>query len=328
MFPRPQCASRRGWRAGGGGSAVSVVPNKRTRPRRSPASVGLSPEERRDVQVALGEPVVALGAQLPGAPAPRGAARRERRQARRGRPGRPGVPPATSRLTPASGGGGSACSERHSPRTHPRRLAIPVCWHTEDVGTSQLLPHGRPPAYLTFASLTALGLPNATTTRHCPGVASFAEPISAANPVAPFNADAIRTLMVAGLDLTRVSYAKQVHGAEVARAPEGGGFAGTVDILVTVEPHAPLAIFTADCLAIVLYDPEVPALAAAHVGWRGTVRGVAQAAVAALGRLGARPERLYAAIAPSIGPCCYEVDEPVTSELARAYPGRDRKSTR
>ena len=183
-------------------------------------------------------------------------------------------------------------------------------------------PARQPPAYLTFASLTALGLPNATTTRHCPGVASFAEPISAANPVSPFHADAIRTLRVAGLDLTRVSYAKQVHGAEVARAPARGVFAGAADIPVTVEPHAPLAIFTADCLAIVLYDPEVPALAAAHVGWRGTVRGVAQAAVAALGRLGARPERLYAAIAPSIGPCCYEVDEPVTSELARAYPGR------
>src|SRR2546430_1145867 len=56
-------------------------------------------------------------------PAPGGAARGGRRGARRGRPGRPGVPPATSRLTPASGGGASACSERHSPRTHPRRLA-------------------------------------------------------------------------------------------------------------------------------------------------------------------------------------------------------------
>src|SRR5205809_4331872 len=187
---------------------------------------------------------------------------------------------------------------------------------------SSLIPHGSPPAYLTFASLAALGLPHATTTRHCPGIASFAEPIVAASPVSPFRADAIRTLTAAGLDLPRVSYAKQVHGAEVAQAPAGGGFAGTVDILVTVEPRTPLAIFTADCLAIILYDREAHALAAAHVGWRGTVRGAAQAAVAALGRLGARPERLDAAIAPSIGPCCYEVDEPVTSELARAYPGR------
>ena len=186
------------------------------------------------------------------------------------------------------------------------------------MGDTSLLYHGQPPAYLTFASLTALGLPNATTTRHCPGVASFDEPI----PGSPFRGDAIRMLTAAGLDLARVSYAKQVHGAEAAQAPAGGGFAGTVDILVTVEPRAPLAIFTADCLAIILYDPEVPALGAAHVGWRGTVRGAARAAVAALGPLGARPERLHAAIAPSIGPCCYEVDEPVTRELARAYPDR------
>src|SRR2546421_626048 len=96
-----------------------------------------------------------------------------------------------------------------------------------------LLSHGHPPAYLTFASLTALGLPNATTTRHCPGVASFDEPI----PGSPFRGDAIRMLTAAGLDLARVSYAKQVHGAEAAQAPAGGGFAGTVDILVTVEPR-------------------------------------------------------------------------------------------
>ncbi len=188
-----------------------------------------------------------------------------------------------------------------------------------DRGTP-LLPHGQPSAYLTFAALTALGLPNATTTRHCPGVLSFDEPISAEHPVSPFRADAVRALGAAGLDLARVSYAKQVHGAEAAEAPAAGGFAGTVDILVTVAPRAPLAIFTADCLAIVLYDPEAHALGAAHVGWRGTVRGAAQAVVAALGPLGARPERLCAAIAPSIGPCCYEVDEPVTRELAQAYP--------
>src|SRR2546430_9428608 len=187
---------------------------------------------------------------------------------------------------------------------------------------SSLIPHGSPPAYLTFASLAALGLPHATTTRHCPGVASFAEPISAASPVSPFRADAIRTLAAAGLDLRRVGYAKQIHGAEAAQAPAGGGFAGTVDVLVSVEPRTPLAIFTADCLAIILYDREARALAAAHVGWRGMVRGAAQAAVAALGRLGARPERLDAALAPAIGPGCYAVGEPGAREPAPAYPLR------
>jgi hypothetical protein len=126
----------------------------------------------------------------------------------------------------------------------------------------------------------------------------------------------------AGLDLGRVSYARQVHGAEAGRAPEGGGFAGLVDILTTTERGVPLAIFTADCLAIVLYDPVARVLGLAHVGWRGTVRGAAQAAVRSVCEQGGLASRLRIAIAPSIGPCCYEVDEPVTAEFARAFGGR------
>jgi len=185
-----------------------------------------------------------------------------------------------------------------------------------------LTPHGEPPAYFTFATLSALGLPHATTTRDCPGVASFAEPISPARPHAPFREDALRTLAAAGLDLRRVAYARQVHGADAARAPAGGGFAGSVDILTTTERGVPLAIFTADCLALVLYDPGVPALAAAHVGWRGTVRGAVQAAVRAVESCGGRASRVRAALSPSIGPCCYEVDEPVMRKLAQAHPRR------
>lgn len=184
-----------------------------------------------------------------------------------------------------------------------------------------LIAHGAPPAYFTFASLARLGVPHAATTRHCPGVLSFAEPISPVNPVSPFRAEAVQALAPAGLDMTRVAYARQVHGADTARVPAGGGFAGTVDALVTTVRGVPLAIFTADCLAIVLYDPDAGALGAVHVGWRGTVRGAAPATVRALEALGARPARLHAAIAPSIGPCCYEVDAPVVDPLAAAHAG-------
>src|SRR5215467_9343353 len=153
--------------------------------------------------------------------------------------------------------------------------------------TSRLVGHGDPTAYLSFPSLTALGVPNATTTRHCPGVTSFAEPIVPQAPRPPFRAEASVVLGAAGRGV-------------------------------------PLAIFTADCLAIVLYDPSAPALAVAHVGWRGTVRGATQAAVKAIARLGGTAGSLRAAIAPSIGPCCYEVDEPVTAEFARAFGERWR----
>lgn len=177
-----------------------------------------------------------------------------------------------------------------------------------------LVSHGEPPGYFTFPSLTAVGVLHATTTRHCPGIAAWSETPS------PFRAEAVAALKPAGLDLRRVAWGRQVHGAAVARVGKDGGFAGAADVLATTERGVPLAIFTADCLAVVLHAPG--ALAVAHVGWRGTVRGAAQAAVGALTALGARPSDVVAAIAPSIGPCCYEVDEPVAERFDAAYPGR------
>ena len=150
-----------------------------------------------------------------------------------------------------------------------------------------------------------------TTTRHCPGVTSPTE------RTGPFNDDARETLAGAGLDLARVAYARQVHGADVARVR--GGFAGDADVLTTTEAGVPLAIFTADCLAITAYDADAHALSVAHVGWRGTVKRAQQAAVASLYAVGGEPARLHLTIAPAIGPCCYEVDEPVIGEFTGAF---------
>jgi hypothetical protein len=184
--------------------------------------------------------------------------------------------------------------------------------------SATLLAHGEPPAYFTFPSLTALGVVHATTTRHSGEIGP-----AAAWP-SPFAGECAEVLTRVGLNMERVAWGRQVHRADVARIGAGGGFAGDVDVLVTTVPRVPLAIFTADCLAIVLIDVEAPALAVAHVGWRGTVRGAAQAAAAAVIAAGARPERLRAAISPSIGPCCYEVDAPVIDAFSAAYPDRWR----
>jgi len=182
-----------------------------------------------------------------------------------------------------------------------------------------LTPHGDPPLHFTFPGLRALGVPHATTSRHCSGIASFTEPITADAERGPFGPDLTPILTGAGLAAARIAYARQVHGADSVEAPPAGGFAGRADVLATTERGLPLAIFTADCLAIALVDPDAPALVLAHVGWRGTARGATQAAVAALSARGGRPERARVAIAPSIGPCCYEVDEPVLGAFTAAY---------
>ena len=178
-----------------------------------------------------------------------------------------------------------------------------------------MIPHGEPVTHFTFSSLEKAGVPHLTTTRHCPGVT----PSHLAT--GPFDDGARELLAGVGIDPARLAWARQVHGNAVAHVGAGGGrFGDGADVLVTRARGVGLAIFAADCLALTLYDEDAGTLAVAHSGWRGTARDVPGAAMRALCALGARPERVRVAIAPSIGSCCYEVDEPVTRELSAAFP--------
>jgi YfiH family protein len=172
-----------------------------------------------------------------------------------------------------------------------------------------------PPArYVTSQLLAEAGVPHLFTTRHFPGVTPPRQPGS------PFDAGAIALLAELGVGDRPPAFLRQVHGADVARA-DAGGLAGRADVLASDRPGLPLAIFTADCLPIVLYDPVNRRLAMAHAGWRGTALGVAGAAARALVEAGGDAGRFVAAIGPSIGPCCYEVDRPVIERLDAAFPG-------
>jgi len=175
--------------------------------------------------------------------------------------------------------------------------------------------HGEPPTHLTFTALESLGLPHASTTRHCPDIAPPAD------PVMPFGPGAQALFRRSDLDLSRTAYLRQVHGNVVQKVEgDSQGFMGQGDILLTSTLGLPLSIFTADCLAIILLDPVAPRLALAHVGWRGAMQGAVIAAVHAMAKEGTQPAELWAAVSPSIGPCCYEVDHLVIDPLRQAFP--------
>ena len=74
-------------------------------------------------------------------------------------------------------------------------------------------------------------------------------------------------------------------------------------------------VVTADCVPVALARiGGRPAVALAHVGWRGLLAGVVPAAVAAL-----RSRHVAAAIGPAIGSCCYEVGAEVAEPVRKAY---------
>jgi polyphenol oxidase len=98
----------------------------------------------------------------------------------------------------------------------------------------------------------------------------------------------------------------QIHSAKVGDAADTEFVEG--DALVSNQSGVRVAIKTADCVPILLAEPSIRAVAAIHAGWRGTVENIAASAVQELvGRWGAKPRNIRAAIGPSIGVCCYEV---------------------
>ena len=114
-----------------------------------------------------------------------------------------------------------------------------------------------------------------------------------------------------------------MHGARVALVVEGTlterVAATEADVVVSAVPGTVVGVYTADCVPILLADHE-GRVAAAHAGWRGTVAGVANAAVEALVSIGARRERVRAALGPSICAHCFEVGDEVAAAFDALAP--------
>jgi YfiH family protein len=131
-----------------------------------------------------------------------------------------------------------------------------------------------------------------------------------------------------GVDANLFTTCQQVHGSKVVRVTEeliGSGaqdFANTIantDALITDFPDVPLLLFYADCVPVLLADVETGAVGLAHAGWRGTVANIGAKTLAAMVEaFGTKPENVLVAIGPSIGACCYEVDDFVRDQ-ARGY---------
>jgi hypothetical protein len=128
--------------------------------------------------------------------------------------------------------------------------------------------------------------------------------------------------------------AVQVHGARLVVAGDDASVTRGLEAdALVAEPGSgrAVAVRVADCVPLLLADPESGRVAAVHAGWRGLVAGVVTAAVH---HLTAAPDagpagRLLAAIGPCIGRCCFEVGADVAAKIAGAsagsvvHPGRD-----
>lgn len=128
-----------------------------------------------------------------------------------------------------------------------------------------------------------------------------------------------------GVGADRLLTCYQIHSPDVVIAREPfPGDRPKADALVTDRPGLALGTSTADCGPVLFADPEARVIGAAHAGWKGAFTGVLENTIAAMETLGARRDRIVAALGPSITAANYEVGP----EFVERFAEDDRANAR
>lgn len=126
-----------------------------------------------------------------------------------------------------------------------------------------------------------------------------------------------------------VDYRNLVLGAQkhttnirvVTEQDKGKGIVKQSDIdftdgMITNKKQIALTVFGADCVPIFFVDTVKKAIGVCHAGWRGTVNGIVLEVLKKLKQnYDCQPKDIVVAIGPSIGQCCFQVDDPVVKEF-------------
>lgn len=132
-----------------------------------------------------------------------------------------------------------------------------------------------------------------------------------------------------GLAENRIAWMEQVHGRTVTivdgpqRRP-----AEATDALVTAQAGLAVAVLVADCVPVLLADPEAGVVAAVHAGRVGARIGVVPAALTAMRSVGAELHRVEALLGPSVCGPCYEVPQAMADDVEAHLPGSACRSRR
>jgi len=136
-----------------------------------------------------------------------------------------------------------------------------------------------------------------------------------------------RAAAVFGLGETDLLTVHQVHSTDVLTVGDDrwtSPGAPKADALVTDRPGVVLGVLSADCAPVLFADAAAGVIGAAHAGWKGALGGVTDATLAAMEKLGARRERVQAAIGPCIAGASYEVGPEFPAPFLAQDAGNER----
>ncbi len=140
-----------------------------------------------------------------------------------------------------------------------------------------------------------------------------------------------RVASMFGIATDRVITVNQVHGSDIVLVDDRNYRSVKTlqaDAMITRAPGIAIGVETADCVPLLLVDPASRSVAAVHAGWKSTVKKIVALTVKKMrDEFGSAPEDMIAAIGPTIGPECYEVDEPVMGPVREAFPFWEKIAT-
>jgi polyphenol oxidase len=139
-----------------------------------------------------------------------------------------------------------------------------------------------------------------------------------------------------GFKYDKWTCAEQVHGNQVAiiqqdmvgkgRISQEDTISG-IDGLVTSEKGVLLTSFYADCVPLLFLSVDKEVIGIAHAGWKGTAAAISQKMVDVyVNRFQSELNEIQVMIGPSIGGCCYEVDQRVVEAMKSALLGWESHS--
>jgi YfiH family protein len=124
-----------------------------------------------------------------------------------------------------------------------------------------------------------------------------------------------------GIHDGKVVTMQQVHGDNIIEITDKKiKEAGAADGMVTAQHGVYLGVLTADCVPLLFIAPKQKLAAAVHAGWRGTLAGIAEKTVRLFkSQYDVAASELEVALGPSIGVCCYEVNDDVAGPLMKKW---------
>jgi len=130
-----------------------------------------------------------------------------------------------------------------------------------------------------------------------------------------------RLLAASGYSYDQLAQVKQIHSAKVIKADIPVDAVEEGDAITTDQRGILLLMRFADCVPVLFYDPVHHAIAIAHAGWKGTLKGLVSEVVRVMGaNYGTVPEQVLAGIGPAIGPDHYQVGSDVIKAAKEAFP--------